>query len=106
MAKISGPLFSFGASGTVGNMLTFNQSLSRPVARRKPSGYAPATPAQAIQRDAMSAAAVAWRALSTPTRAEWIALTNGRANTAFSKFFLEWTAQASTPGVPPYLPMA
>jgi hypothetical protein len=106
MAKVQGPLFSFGASGTVAKILTINQSLTRPTARKKPTGYGPASPMQAVMREEFRQAAESWRNLSASSKAEWIALSATTAQPAFAKYFLEWQAQQSTPAIPPFIPMA
>ena len=106
MAKISGPLFSFGASGTVSKVLTFNQSNTTPTARKKPARSNSSTPMQLTMRAEFSDAAKAWRALSPTDRAAWIALAAPSARPAFAKFYLEWAAQRSTLATPPYLPMS
>jgi hypothetical protein len=106
MAKVQGPLFSFGASGTVAKILTINQSLAQPTARKKPTGYRPASPMQAIMREEFRQAAESWRNLSDSDKAEWIALAAPTAHPPFAKYFLEWQAQQSTPAIPPYIPMA
>lgn len=106
MAKVKNSLFSFGASGTVGNILTTNQSGKQQTVRRKPTGYGPPTAPQFSMRQKMRDAAVAWRALAPIDRSDWILLATGRATTPFAKYMLEWVAQNSTPATPPYLPMA
>lgn len=105
MAKVKGAFFSLGASGTIASSITVNQSSTQQIARKKPQGYAPASPMQAIIRNDMSQAAAAWRALDPAQRAQWRALAAPRGNTAFGKFYLEWMAQRSTPAQPPLIPM-
>lgn len=105
MAKVSAPLFSLGASGTVGDVLTFNQSNTAPVCRRKPTGYKPATIPQAVCRQRCSDAAAHWRSLDAPSRAEWVAVAALSGANVFTKYLLEWNAQGSTPAAPPFLPM-
>lgn len=105
MAKVRNALFSLGASGTVGSLLTINQSNTQQVARKKPQGYRPASPMQAIIRNEFSQAAAAWRGLDATARAEWRALAAPTARPTFAKYFLEWMAQNSTPAQPPFIPM-
>lgn len=106
MAKVSGAFFSLGASGTLAHTITVNQSSTQQIARKKPQGYAPASPMQAIIRNDMRQAATAWRALDPAERDEWRALAAPRAHTAFGKYYLEWVAQRATPATPPHVPMA
>jgi hypothetical protein len=105
MAKIQAPLFSFGASGTIGKILTFNQSTQKPVARKKPAPSKSAPPLQAIIRLRFKQAAESWRALSPTERAKWRTLAAPTARPSFAKYYLEWVAQNSTPATPPYFPM-
>lgn len=106
MAKIRGPLFSLGASGTVAALLTYNQSSQAPTARKKPRASTSATPMQLTMRAGFADAAAAWRALDPLTRADWIALAAPSRRPAFAKYYLEWMAQASTAASPPQIPMA
>lgn len=106
MAKVSGPLFSFGASGSIAKVLTFNQSDRRAVARKTPAASTSASEMQLIMRAQFAEAAKAWRALDPADRAQWIALAAPTARPAFAKYYLEWAAQHSTLVSPPLIPMA
>jgi len=105
MAKVGSPLFSLGASGTVAKLLTFNQSRTAPIARKKPTGYRPPTVAQNHFRSKCSAAAAHWRGLDPLARAEWAALAALTSRQVFAKYLLEWIAQSATPASPPLVPM-
>lgn len=106
MAKIAGPLFSLGASGTVAGLLTFNPTNTHTTARRSPRSNAPPTTPQTYYRSQLAAAAQSWRALDAAKKLEWAAIAAPLPTTTFAKYFLEWMAQHSTPQQPPYLPMA
>jgi len=105
MAKVKHPLFSLGASGTVAKILTINQSLNAPTARRKPTGSRPPTHSQAVMRAEMQAASISWAALHPIDRGAWAALADPRLITPFAKYFKEWRAQNSTVATPPFIPM-
>lgn len=106
MAKVRGPLFSFGASGTVGGLLTFNPETRQCIARRKPSAYPAPTMPQASTRQKCREAAATWRALPAIDRAEWAALAATTGRQPFAKYLLEWFAQHASPSNPPFIPMA
>lgn len=126
MAKISGPLFSVAASGSVG-ALTFSRqiqpvksdSTQQPkthIARAKPKKSSiPPTPDQLACRAKCRAAAAAWAALTMPQRADWknLGITTHRAgqgNTALNckngwpVFLQEWIIQHITTPSTPMLP--
>lgn len=105
MATVRGPLFSLGASGTVANLLTFNQSITAPVARRKPTGYKPATLPQQVYRAKCAAAAAYWRAMDPLDKAEWATVAALTSRQVFAKYLLEWIAQNATIDTPPLVPM-
>lgn len=104
MAKLRGPLFSFGASGTFAKMLNFQPRSTGHIVRMKPSKAQQATYPQAICRANFKQAAEAWRALDDETRALWYNYAEHRARPPFAAFWLEWHAQHSTPALLPYLP--
>lgn len=104
MAKVRGPLFSVGASGTVGDLLTFNPGQNATVARSKPRHYPPATTPQETVRQQCRDAAAAWHALDLATRNEWSAVAKASGRLPFAKYLIEWNAQNCTPQQPPFIP--
>lgn len=105
MAKIKGALFSLGASGTVAKVLTFNQSTTRPTARRAPRSSQPATVPQLHFRQQCADAAASWRALPELEKIEWKAVADLTAKNVFAKYLVEWMAQKSSLATPPAIPM-
>lgn len=104
MAKVRGPLFSFGASGTVARAITFNPTEQQTTARSLPRSTAPPSYAQAYHRQRCRDAAAAWGALDAGQKAAWSALVAARALTPFAKFLLEWNAQQCQAGDTPAVP--
>lgn len=78
MAKVTRPLFSMGASGTVGPNLTFRQGAKTPHVYmpppRKTAARARVSEAQAKVRDTYRDALTEWQGMDEETRATWNAL--------------------------------
>lgn len=106
MAKIRGPLYSMQATGTIGGLLTLDMHIKKTIARKCPPKRQLKTVATITLQSRMREAASAWRSLPSSEKNQWIALAASRRHTAFSKYFLEWHAQASTPLKPPLIPTA
>ncbi len=104
MAKVSGPLFSIGASGTIADLLTFNPSQQATVVRLRPAHYPPPTTPQQIIRQRMKDAATAWATLTPTERAEWALIAANSGKLPFAKYLIEWNAQSSTLANPPNIP--
>jgi hypothetical protein len=115
MAKITNPLFSIAASGTVGK-ITFTNTNGKQTARalsfRRPPQ--PTEPQQTV-RDNCRTAAAYWAALTPDERAEWAArglklryITDPEnlttLNNGWALFLSEWCLQQSTIDQPPYFP--
>lgn len=105
MARVKGPLFSVGASGTVGGILTFNPGKKTTTARHTPARYPPPTMPQQATRQKCADAAASWRSLDQTERAEWTTIASNGGRLPFAKYLLEWMAQNSTPAQPPFIPM-
>lgn len=71
MAKVTGPLHSLTASGSIGGTLTMLRQLSRNIARKKskPGGAPSAT--QVARRAYYRQASADWMALSPAQKATW-----------------------------------
>ena len=106
MAKTRGPLFSIGASGSIGRVLTFNPTNTVTTARKKPHRYPAPSGPQIQHRQKCRDAATAWHALTEIERADWSTLAQQHGQLPFAKYLLEWIAQQSTPSQPPFIPMA
>jgi len=86
MARVTGPLFSLDASGTIASALNFTRNLAGGVARRVPRTRKPATAAQQAQRDRYRTAAALWASLSPEEKATYADAGRRAAITAFSAY--------------------
>ena len=102
MSKITGPLMSLGASGSVGGTITFAAWKGRPYARMLVKPANPKTAAQTAQRAMMRFLAQAWATLTTLEKASWQLLADAGKYSPFNAFVSfnldRWTQnQAPTP---------
>jgi hypothetical protein len=93
MPKVTGPLFSIAASGSVAGLLTFKQTTHGAVCTVKPANDRTRTTRQATERDRMKAAAVAWHGLDNDTRTIWQSNSLPTIKSAWMCFFHEYVAQ-------------
>ena len=71
MVKLRGPLFSFDASGTVGNAITFSKWKGRPYARQRVIPSNPKTAGQVAVRSMLRFLTQAWAGLGTTPKGSW-----------------------------------
>jgi len=71
MAKITGPLLSFGASGTIGKMATFAKWRGVPYARQHVTPANPRSTAQVLTRDIFANLETRWKTGGPLMRAPW-----------------------------------
>jgi len=71
MAKVDGPLMSFGASGSVANMVVFSKWKGRPYVRQHVTPSNPRSALQVSTRAMMKFLAQNWAALSAAEKATW-----------------------------------
>lgn len=74
MAKVTGPLLSMDASGTVGNAMVFSKWKGRSYVRSWVRPSNPKTPAQVANRAMMKYLSQLWHSLAALTRASWATL--------------------------------
>lgn len=90
MAKLTGPLMSFGARGKLGGSLVYSAWKGINTARQLVTPSNPRTPAQIAQRDLLSVIVEAWRSttISQAIRLGWnkAAQLTGRAISGFNLF--------------------
>jgi hypothetical protein len=90
MAKLTGPLFSLGASGTIGKTLTFGNWKGIHTSRQRVDPTNPKSAAQTAQRNIMSTVVAFWRAYVTGTggKSSWNrdATASGKAQSGFNAF--------------------
>lgn len=78
MAKVTGPLLSLGASGTVADTTTFGRWKGIPYVRQKVDPSNPNTSAQQATRTVFKAAGESWRLIPSGFAAPWDAFVKGR----------------------------
>lgn len=93
MAKVTGPLFSFAASGSIANLLTMEQRAHGTTARRKPISTGNPTAPQVAERTRCKDAAAAWKITTAPIKQEWRTLAQTRQKPVFAVYLQEWNAQ-------------
>lgn len=71
MARVTGPLMSMGASGTVGKALTFGKWKGRAWAREWFKPQNPRTPKQVNVRTALTLLIAAWQAQAPAAKTLW-----------------------------------
>lgn len=90
MAKLTGPLMSFGARGKLGGSLVYSAWKGVNTARQLVTPANPRTPAQIAQRDLLSLIVEAWRSttIAQAVRLGWnkAAQLTGRAISGFNLF--------------------
>lgn len=90
MAKLTGPLMSFGARGKLGGSLVYSAWKGINTARQLVTPSNPRTPAQIAQRDLLALIVEAWRSteVSQAVRTGWnkAAQLTGRALSGFNLF--------------------
>ncbi|KKM75496.1 hypothetical protein LCGC14_1389710 [marine sediment metagenome] len=73
MVKLTGPLFSLGASGTIGKTVTYSQWKGRPFARQRVIPHNPKSGGQVGARAMWAFITQNWDALTTAEKATWTA---------------------------------
>lgn len=96
MAKVSGPLHSLEASGTVGNTLTMLKQRGRQLAKFKSKPGGAPTAAQLAQRARYRAAVDAWNLLDPAGKAAWQDAADAKRITAFNAFLAANIGSAGT----------
>lgn len=104
MPKVTGPLFSVTASGSLAGVLTYAQHASTNIVRAMPSHQPPSTPLQTAQRDRIAALAACWTAQPQAIKDLWIARAVQLLTTGYKLWSKQWQLQGSTCQTPPTLP--
>ena len=86
MARITAPLLSFGASGTLAKTLVFSKWKGRPYARQHVVPANPQTVGQNLTRNSFSFAAATWKIGGTILREPWDRCADGQVLTGRNKF--------------------
>jgi hypothetical protein len=104
MPKLQGPLFSLGASGSIGKTLVFRKTRHGLTVQRWSKPTDPATDAQLPYRAYWSAARDAWRALEAADRATWQQCATSWSLPPFTLFAREYILQRITAPNLPLIP--
>ncbi len=81
MAKVTAPLLSFGASGSIAKTLVASKWKGRPYMRQHVIPANPKSVAQLLTRDAFSSAAAIWKIMGPLGRAPWDRFAQGQVLT-------------------------
>jgi len=102
MAKVSGPLLSLGASGTIGGLMTFSNWKGQNYVRQRVTPYNPQSTDQTTQRGLFTDAVTHWQAKDAPTKLTWTdrAKELGYTMSGFNFFVQQYLAQAGDPVLP------
>jgi len=95
MPKVEGPAFSIGATGTLGNVLTYQRRGSSYAVIRKPVPTGKPTGKQLSNRRNMYRARNAWTALSASDKALWDEKAVGlQGRSGYNLFIKNWFENA------------
>ena len=86
MAKLTGPLLSSGAAGSLSDVLTFSSRRSGPQTRFQRRQRDILTSKREAQRGAYGAGVEAWRSLSASEKNYWRELAVGKKMTGYNLF--------------------
>ena len=100
MAKVTGPLFSMSASGTIGDAVTYGSWMGIPWARVWFKPQNPQTAKQVNVRDALIIALAYWKALPEAEQEKWNVIASGTGMSGYNKMMKNGLkAYALDPGV-------
>lgn len=86
MARVSGPLFSMSASGTVGKTITYGTWKGRPYVREWFKPENPQAAKQVNVRTALTLLVAYWKTLSAAGQAEWETAAEGLGMSGFNLY--------------------
>ena len=93
MAKVTAPLLSFGASGSLAKSLVYSKWKGRPYTRRHVIPANPQTTAQTLTRNAFASANNIWKIGGTLLRSPWDRFATGQVLTGRNKFFGSYVSE-------------
>jgi hypothetical protein len=99
--RVSGPLFSLGASGTLAKTLVYRTSSAMSTVAPRSAKARAASPAQQAHRARVKSGVVSWKAQSAPVREQWRDAAAGTVLTGYNVWLREWVLQGvEAPNVP------
>jgi hypothetical protein len=104
MPKLQGPLFSIGASGSIGKTLVYRRTRHGLTVQHWSQPTDPATPSQLDNRAYWAAARNAWRNLTPTQRQPWLQCATSWSLQPFAIFAREWILQRIDPPNLPDVP--
>jgi hypothetical protein len=104
MAKITNPLHSLAASGTVGGTFSFRQTSRGSVCTKKAHSYPQTSEAQLLNQQKMRDARAAYLTLNATDLSYWQQLASTRRRSKWLCFFAEYIYQNIEPPNAPLIP--
>lgn len=107
MTRVTGPLFSLTASGTIGDIITYSRWKGLPYVRTRVIPNNPQTASQVSVRDTLTAGVSSWRDVaSTPaaSKLSWDYYASGTGMSGFNRYikqFVETNTQYEAPWTQP-----
>ena len=107
MARVTGPLFSLDASGTIAGAMTFSKWKGINYVRLRVTPANPQTASQTSQRNTLAAATSVWKwstSLDATSKASWNTSASGKGMSGFNRFtsvFIRTNTQKTTPWTVP-----
>lgn len=107
MTRVTGPLFSLTASGTIGDVITFSSWKGLPYVRSRVIPANPQTDDQTSIRNTMTAGVSTYRdnaKVPAASRTSWDFYASGTGMSGFNRFikkFVETNTQRTTPWTTP-----
>ena len=108
MAKTTAPLFSLGASGTVGDTIVYSMWKGTPYVRMRVIPNNPQTASQVSQRNTLTAAVSTWKhgvSCNATSKNSWGACASGTGMSGFNRFtghFIDTNTQLIAPWTVPH----
>jgi len=90
MPKVTGPLFSITALGTLGKVITFQKNRSGSIVTKMPVPKKGTTEDQEAARSKFQAAAASWSSLTENEKANWNSVAAGTKQTGFNIYLKEY----------------
>jgi hypothetical protein len=107
MARVTGPLFSLDASGTIANAMTFSKWKGMNYVRLRVIPANPQTASQTSQRNTLAAATSCWKhgtSIDAVSKSSWNASASGTGMSGFNRYtsvFIRTNTQKVAPWTVP-----